>query len=307
MTGLPPIDEVTGAMKYAVAPCFGAAALIYLSGQVLIRLSNLLSAIPLRSISPLFSALALLAALAVGNYSAGSDRPFPWVPDGKPWHFAWWAIGVMVVVEFVANTPGLSTSIGNLLRGLTAGLAAAFVIPAMAQAEARWWIPVAGLAIAGVWGTVNYVARNFPGGSLAYALALNCGGIAAICLHAESLGFLGVATFLAAGLAACAIGAWLTRSDSSAAASAATGPQIVLLLLTRHLRDSEVPLDCFVTVGLAPLTLVILLFPGVRRVARTRFGGIIAISLVGLPVVVAVLRVMIVAPYSFSLAEDEWK
>ncbi len=307
MTGLPPTAEIVGALKYAVAPCFGAAAVVYLSAVGLIRLSQRRFAIPICTLSPAIAAFALLCALAVGNYAAGSDRPFPWIPDGKPWHLAWWVIGTMVFVEFLARIPGLGVGVGNLLRGLAAGLAAAFVIPAAAQAEARWWIPAAGLAIAAVWATVDTVARNFPGGSLAYTLALNCGGTAAICLHAESLGFLGVATFLAAGLAACAIGAWLTRSDSSAAASAATGPQIVLLLLTRHLRDSDVPLDCFLTVGLAPLMLAVLLLPGVRRLARMRYGGVVAIALVALPVVVAVLRVTIVAPYSFSLAEDEWK
>ena len=304
MTELPPTDEVVSALKYAVAPCFTAAATVYLVGRVSLSLIRRFSGRSL-PLSAVIAVLAVGTALAIGNYTAGLDRPFPWVPDGKPWHFAWWAIGAMVGVELIARIPGIQ--FGNLLRGVTAGLAAYFAIPAFAQTEARWWIPVAGLAIAVVWGATDFVAKKYPGGSLAFALAINCGGTAAICLHAASLGFLNVATFLAAGLGACALCAWLTRSDAAAAANAASGPQIVLLLLTKHLSsDHQVPLDCFLIVGLAPLALLLLFAPGIRRMASMRFGGIAAISLVATPVAFAVLRAMIVAPYSFSLAQEEW-
>jgi hypothetical protein len=166
-------------------------------------------------------------------------------------------------------------------------------------------IPAFALAVALQWAVVDAVSRRAPGGSTAAAVAVAANGAAAILLHAESLGFLNVATFLFAGLAAVALIAWLTGADGGSAAAVATVPVCVLLLFGKYLRDSQVPDSSFLLVGFAPMLLGLFLLPGVNRLTTWRLGTVLKVLVVLIPVAVAVYRTMEVTPYSFG-AKEEW-
>jgi hypothetical protein len=281
-----------------------------------------------RRLTPLAAALSVAAALAAGNYAMGTDAPFPWAPAGKPWHWAWWAFGLAVVVELIARLPGVEVGVGHLLRGTAAGVIAGFVVPAAiapapeapsavhansddsskldAQRQLRWMIPAFALVVAVQWAVVDAVGRRAPGGSTAAAVAVAANGAAAILLHAESLGFLNVATFLFAGLAAVALLAWLTGADAGSAAAVATVPLCVLLLFGKYLRDSQVPDSSFLLVGFAPLLLGLFLLPGLNRLTTWRLGTVLKVLVVLVPVALAVYRTMEATPYSFGTKEEEW-
>ncbi|HET6574227.1 MAG TPA: hypothetical protein VFG68_11525 [Fimbriiglobus sp.] len=322
MSDLPPRQEILAALKYAVLPAAGAAAVVFGGFSLIAWLASRKLSFDWRRLTPLAAALSVAAALAAGNSAMGTDAPFPWVPAGKPWHWAWWAFGLAVAVELVARTPGVGVGVGHLLRGTTAGVIAAFVVPAAvapapgapsavhadaevpdvlaAQERLRWMIPAFALAVAAQWAVVDAVGRRAPGGATAAAVAVAANGAAAILLHAESLGFLHTATFLFAGLAAVAVLAWLTGADAGAAAAVATVPVCVLLLFGKYLRDSQVPGSSFLLVGFAPLLLGLFLLPGPNRITAWRLGTILKVLVVLIPVAAAVYRTMEVAPYSFE-------
>jgi hypothetical protein len=318
---LPPTDDVLEALQYVVAPSAGAAAGVFGIALLLGWLVSRRLTFDWRAVAPPAAVLAVAAGLAAGNWALGADRPFPWSPQGKPWHWAWWAVGLMLAAEFVARLPGVAFGVGHLLRGTAAGVAAAFVVPAVLTPTAvlpegdhkfdlfevvKWWLPgLAGL-MAVQWAVVAAVGRRSPGGAGPAAAAAACGAAAAVCLHAESIGFLNVTTFLFAALAAVAVIAFATRSDGSPAAAAATGPLVVLLFLTRHLRDSQVPLTSYLLVGLAPAALGVFLLPGVSRLNGWRLGAVLQVLAVLAPAAVGVYLAMDAAPYSFGPKEEEW-
>ncbi|HVK16650.1 MAG TPA: hypothetical protein VM533_06850 [Fimbriiglobus sp.] len=328
MSELPPRQEVLDALRYAVAPAAGAAAAVFGGVSLLAWLTSRKFSCDWRKTVPPAAALSVAAALAAGNYAMGTDAPFPWVPAGKPWHWAWWAFGLAVAVELIARFPGVGVGVGHLLRGTAAGVIAGFVVPAAiapapgassavhadadaqdvlaAQEQLRWMIPAFALAVAVQWAVVDAVGRRAPGGSTAAAVAVAANGAAAVLLHAESLGFLNAATFLFAGLAAAAVLAWLTGTDAGAAAAVATVPLSVLLLLGRSLRDSQVPDSSFLLVGFAPMLLGLFLLPGPNRITTWRLGTVLKVLVVLIPVAVAVYRTMEAAPYSFGPKEEEW-
>jgi hypothetical protein len=327
MSELPPRQEVLDALGYAVAPAAGAAAAVFGGFSVVAWLVARRLPFDWRRLTPLAAALSVAAALAAGNFAAGTGAPFPWVPAGRPWHWAWWAFGLAVAVELVARFPGVGVGVGHLLQGTAAGVIAAFVVPAAVapapgapsavhadaddpdvlatQRQLRWMIPAFALAVAVQWAVVDAVGRRAPGGSTAAAVAAAANGAAAILLHAESLGFMNATTFLFAGLAAVAVLAWLTGTDAGAAAAVATVPVGVLLLLGRYLRDSAVPTSSFLLVGLAPMLLGLFLLPGLNRLTAWRLGTVLKIAVVLIPVALAVYRTMEVAPYTFG-PKEEW-
>jgi hypothetical protein len=294
MSNLPPTSEVLDAVKYAVAPAVGAASLVFGGISLLGWLVARRFRFNWRVLAPLAAVLALAAALAAGNYSRA---PFPWLPDGKWWHWAWWAFGLALVVELIARLPGISVAAGCLLRGTAAGVIAGFVVPPTLQQDAPWWVPAFAFPVAAQWAIVDAAGRRSPGGAVSAAVAVACWGAAVVLLHAATLGFLDTATFLFAGLAAIAVIAWATGTDGSSAAAVATVPLVVLLWFGKVLRDSQVPNSSFLLVAFAPLLLGVFLLP---QLGRSRFSGALKIGLVALPVALGVYRAMTAAPYQFE-------
>lgn len=298
MSELPPLSEVLNMLRTVVAPCAAAAGGVF--GGVLL-LARLISRKNWRVVAPVASVAALAAAMAVGN--TGPDRPFPWVPDGKPWHEAWHAVGLALAIEFVARLPGVAPSAANLLRGLAAGLIAGVVVPAAWVADSRWWVALFAAPVAIQWAIVDAIGRRSPGGSVALAVAVMGGGAATLLLHVESLGFLAVCTFVATALGVLAVLARLTGTDVSPAAAVGTVPVVVMLLLGRYLRDSVVPNASFGLVGLAPLVLGLFLLPSLARFNSRWSGAVLMVAAVLVPAVAGVYLAMDAAPYRFG---EKW-
>jgi hypothetical protein len=300
MSELPPTAEVIDVVKHTVIPSVAAAFwAAVIGGGLAWGVAQALGR-EWRGIAPWVAVVSLAAALAVGNESR---RVFPWVPDGKPWHWAWPAIGLALAVELVARTPGVAVGVGNLLRGTAAGVIAGFVVPPAEQADMRWLVPAFGFAVAAQWATVDAVGRRNPGGSVALAVAVACGGAAAVLIHAEQAGFTDTATFLHVGLGVMAVLAWVARADAGAAAAVATVPLAVVLLLGRFLRDSEVSHLIFALVGFAPALMGLFLLPGLDRWSGRVTGAVFRMAVVAVPVGFAVYRATVDAPLVFG---EKW-
>jgi hypothetical protein len=232
--------------------------------------------------------------------------PFPWVPDGKWWHWGWYAIGLALAVEFVARIPSVGVGVGHLLRGTAAGvIAAAVVPPGWLKPETRWWLPLAGLGLAGQWAVVDAVGRRNPGGSVTVAVAVACLGAATVFLHDGATGFTDLATFLFAGLAVLTLLAWATGTDAGAAGAVTTVAVAALLLMNHDLRSSDppVPTACYWLVGLAPLGLGVFLVPPLRAFGKWRLATPAKVLLAAVPVGWAVYRCVTEAPYTFG---EKW-
>jgi hypothetical protein len=294
MSNLPPSGEILDALRYVVAPAAGVAAVVFGGTSLLGWLVARKFRFNWRALAPVAAVPALAAALAAGNYSRPS---FPWAPDGKWWHWAWWAFGLALVVELLARLPRVPVAVGCLLRGTAAGVVAGFVVPPTLHHAAPWWVLALAFPVAAQWAIVDAVGRRAPGGAVSAAVAVACWGAAVVLLHAESLGFLNTATFLFAGLAAIAVLAWATGTDGSSAAAVATVPLVILLWFGKVLRDSGVPNASFLLVAFAPLLLGVALLP---QLGASRFSGVLKIALVALPVALGVYRAMTVAPYRFE-------
>ena len=288
MSELPPRAEVIDALRYAVAPAVGATlAVAGLAGVVLWKLTP-----HWRRAMPAVGVLALAAGLAAGNHFRDS---LPWTPDAAWWHLAGPAIALALLAELFAR---VWDGGGHLLRGLAAGIAAAFFTPPDWQAEARWTFPLLAAVLAAEWGLLVAVGRRHGGGTTALAIGVVAGGAVFVQVHHHDLRFTDVSTFLQAGLFALAGLAWLTRNDASAAAAAAVVPLVGALVLSRFLGDSAVRWGCFAAVGLAPLALVPLL-----AVPRRWWVAVLAVVLVAVPVGWAVSTAMRDAPLKFDPAE----
>lgn len=291
----PPTAEVLDSLKTVLAPTVGATAVTFASLGTIAWLLARRRGRDWRVAAPALAVLAAVAGLAAGNYCRGA---FPWLPDGKWWHWVWPAVGFVLTVEFVARTTGVR----NLLRGAAAGVVAAFLVPAPWQAEAKWWIPAAAGLLAMQWGIVDGVARRWPGGWVTACVAIAALGTATVLIHDKSLGRADVATMAFATLGTLAIAAWATRSDTGAAASAVAIALPAMLLVGWAIAyEPEVPRESYLLVGFAPSALGLLLVPG-----ASRHHPAWKLLLVLIPVAVGIALAMHAVPDPFAVAEPEW-
>lgn len=307
---LPPRAEVLDALEFAVAPAAGAATVVFGGAALVGRLTRL----KWRRAMPAVGALAVLAGLVAGNLGRGA---LPWVPDNSWWQWVWWALLFGVAVEFVARC--VDPAVGHLLRAAAVGVVATAVVPADWQAELawkpgegsavfRWAVPLFVAATAGMWGVVVEAGRRSPG-STALAMTIVAWGTTAVLLHQSWLSGTDAATFLLAAVAAVTVLGILTRLDVSGAAGAAVLPVAVLLVIGRGLvsdptAPNAVPKGCSLLVGLAPLGLGLFLLPGLTRLPTRRFGAVLPVAAVFVPVAAAVGWAMRVAPLKFG--EESW-
>ncbi len=288
MSELPPRAEVIDALRYAVAPAVGATlAVAGVAGVSLWKLTPYW-----RRSMPAASVLALAAALAAGNHFRAA---LPWEPGAAWWHLAGPAVGLALLAELLAR---VWPAVGQLLRGLVAGIAAAAFTPPEWQAEAQWTFPLLAAVLAAEWGVLVAVGRRHGGGTTCLAMAVAAGGAGAVLLHHNVLRFCDVATFVQVSLVALAGLAWLSRTDASAAAAVAVVPVVGVLMLGRFLSESAVSWGSFLAVGLAPLALALLL-----AVPRRWWAAVLAVALVAGPVGWAVGTAMRDAPLKFDTPE----
>ena len=258
LSELPPTDLVVEKLKFAVLPAGAAAGAVFGLGLLLAWLLS-----PRwRAIAPSLAVLALAAGVATAPLlkswndaridaakAAGDtervaalaaaypfERAFPWVPDGKWWHWGWYAIGLALLVELLARLPGVGVGVGHLLRGVAAGVIAAVLVlprfllksdklpPAVFEPEALWQLISAAGLMAGQWAVVDAVGRRNPGGGVAAAVAVACAGAAAVLIHDAAAGFTDMSTYLMVGLGVLAVFGWITRTDVGSAGAVATVP-----------------------------------------------------------------------------------
>lgn len=306
---LPPRAEVLDAFEFAVAPAAGAATVVFGGAALVGRLTRL----KWRRAMPAVGALAVLAGLVAGNLGRGAA-----VGAGQQLV----AVGLVVLlfgvaVEFVARC--VDPAVGHLLRAAAVGVVATAVVPADWQAELawkpgegsavfRWAVPLFVAATAGMWSVVVEAGRRSPG-STALAMTIVAWGTTAVLLHQSWLSGTDAATFLLAAVAAVTVLGILTRLDVSGAAGAAVLPVAVLLVIGRGLvsdptAPNAVPKGCSLLVGLAPLGLGLFLLPGLTRLPTRRFGAVLPVAAVFVPVAAAVGWAMRVAPLKFG--EESW-
>jgi hypothetical protein len=299
----PPTAEVVDALKFAIAPSLGATvgtfAILSLAAWGVARKFGY----EWRKATPAIAVLALAAGLAAGNYFRAA---FPWLPDGKFWHWAWPAIGLVCAVEFLARIPGVGVGVGHLFRGTAAGIIAAFLVPIAWQTEAKWWIPAVAGVLAVQWAIVDAVGRRGPGGSLAACLTLVAWGASVVLIHDKSLGRADIATMALAALGTLAVAAWVTRSDTGSAAAAASVIVPVLLLIGWAINyEPVVPRSAYRLVGLAPSALGLFLLPGLSRYNDRRAGTVLKLLVVLIPVALGVYWTTEAVPDPFGEPEEE--
>jgi hypothetical protein len=344
MSEMPPMDLVREKLLFGVLPTALAVALAFAVGVLLAWwIVGRVLRNHWRVLAPTLAVLALAAGLvaspllgswnrdriATAKASGDDDRakelartylfetPFPWVPDGKWWHWGWYAIGLALAVESVVRLPGVRVGVGHLFRGVAAGVIAAVLVlprfllksdkptPIVFEPEALWHTVLTAVLMAVTWAVVDAVGRRNPGGSVASAMAIVCGGAAVVLIHDAAAGYTDVATFLLTGLAVLSLAAWVTGTDVGAAGAAAVVPVATLLLLNREPEStSKVPVVAYWLVGLAPLTLAMFLFPPITRFGLSRWATPVKWLLVAIPVGIAVYRCVTEAPLKFG--EEQW-
>ena len=297
MNRIPPTAEIIDAAKWLLAPAAISAVAVFLILAFIVRLAFKKCGCDWRRAMPAVSVLAIFTSLLAVNHFR--DMPFPWLPDGKWWHFGGLAIAASFVVEMICQAmPARSPPM--LLRGLTAGIIAHFIVPAAWQAEAPWWLPLVAIWLAASWSIVAEVARRQQGGAIAFAGSIFAGGAGIVLLHAKSLGLSDLALALAVGLFLLALLAWITKINASATTVAVVVPVLILVWLNRPTADSDVPIACHRILAAVPVCMGLMLLSGLNRTLGTRRGGLLAIFLTLVPVIVAVSIAVVMAPMTFD-------
>ncbi|MFO0938984.1 MAG: hypothetical protein U0798_20980 [Gemmataceae bacterium] len=294
---LPPRAEIIAAARDLLAPACIATLATSLVIGVLVRLVAGKFQCDWRRAMPAVFVLALSSSIVAVNYFR--NLPLPWLPDGKWWHWAGPVIVACLLAEFI-NSCHSSAKYAFVLRGLVAGLAGHYLVPASWLEESPQWVPLVALWLAVSWTLGAEIARRQPGGSLCLAGSLFAGGAGIVLIHALSPGLFDLSLSMAVSLFLIAILAWLTKTDGSQALVTALTPILILIWMNRPMADSEVPVSCHRILATVPLAQNILFLPGLNRLLGTRFGGILLVILTLIPVVLAVLIAGFNAPLNFE-------
>ena len=275
---LPPIADVVEKLRDAVAPTFTVSALLL--GPFLVARRG--------QLAPLGAALAMAAALAVGNYFSPA---VPWEPEsyGRGWVLA--AAGIALAVGLVARVPQIPAVIGWLLRAAAAGAAAWLCTSADLRAAQPWAIYACGAAILANWAVLELLATNAPGGAVPLAALAACFSAAGVLIQASFASMTDISIFATGALLAIGLTAWLRPADVGGALPAVAVLLPVLLLAGRFDTATEVPDTCFVLVSLAPTALGPLLIPPFKRWTRLR-RGVMGSILIAIPLAIAAVRAL---------------
>lgn len=301
MPELPPTAEVLAALKEAAAPAAGGAALVFAVGLLLAWVASRIVSIDWQKAAPPFAVLALAVGMAAGNHFRGVF-PFRITPesDAKWWHWVWPAVGILLAAELIARLPRLNPGLGYVVRLVGFAAGPSYLVAQAWTPDDLWWMP----ALIGLWAILTEVGETAPGGSLPAAVAVAAGGAAVVLLHQKTHGLADVAVFIACALAAVAVIAFLARADGSSAAAVGAVALAVLLLVSQGIAYKPMPKWVLRLVAFAPFALGAFLLPGFSRVNDLRFAVPIKVGLVSIPVIVAVVWAMRVAPLEFGT--EEW-
>ncbi len=302
MTSFPPAPLVFEALQLALLPAALAAAAVF---AVLLLSGGRRWATP-------GAALALAAGMAIGNWY----RPaLPWLPEGLPWnpalprwHWLLWLGGAALAFGVLIRLPQIPLVIRWLAIAAAAGFMAWLLVPVELLPEdghknTTWTIALFALVVFAEWVLIEHLCQHVPGGSIPLGLTLTFLAGAAVLLHAGTMRFTDVATFLAASLLGIATAA-RQQADAGGMAPgvAVLLPGLLLSGQTTMVSDSEVPvppLTSFLLVALAPLALLPTLLPPFRRWQGVRLG-ILQLFLLLAPSIVAVVLAMQAVTLTFE-------
>lgn len=250
------------------------------------------------------------------------EETFPLVPDGKWWHWGLCAVGLALLVEFVARTPGVPVAVGHLFRGVAAAAIAAAIMPPdwqklgwespeWAKNGPRWAIPFAAAVMAVQWAMLDAVSRKNPGGTLAACLSVVAGGAACVAIHDGSARLTDFATFVASALGVLAVGGWVLRADVGG--GVAIVPILTVLLMVREEAiptspddlTKHVPVAAYWLVGLTPLLFGLFLIPPLTRFGAKWYATPLKVLLVMIPIGIAMYLCLTEAPLKLGKTE-EW-
>lgn len=312
MPPLPPAHDVLNALRLAVLPAAGGAALAYVLFLCLGRWAAALG-----------SAAGVVVGFAWANYTfdapewANTGRLVPWNPDdpAKAWHWLPRAGLLLVLTGLVSRWLGLAVArvvperrwwLVNLAvwlpRAAAVGVACSWLVPPKAAAD-HGWLPVALPAVVlAVWAVWDGVARAGAGGQVAAYQAAVCYAAGAVLLYHHWASAMEIAVSVGSALAGVAAVAWATRTDASGAAPAGVAVLPGLLLAGRLSQDSHVPVASFWLVALAPLALAPFLAPRLNR----QNGWAARVGRAVLVLAPLVAAVALAAQHEQLAFEEEW-
>ncbi len=323
MIPLPPTHDVLDALSHTVLPAAGGAAFTVCGFLILGRWAGALG-----------SAVAVIVGFAWANFTftalewEKTGRVFTWTLEEpvRAWHLLPRAGLVLVVVGLLSRWIGLAA--GRLLtqasdpehpevrtgrywwgknlltwapRTFAVVVVSGWLISPEAAAQGTWLRPAFAAAMLLSWVILDGIARAGASGQVAAyqsAIFLTAG---IILLYAHSARFMDIGMILSFTMLGIAVAAGAAKADASGAVPAGIALLPGLMLNGRMLTESQVPLECFWLVGLAPLALAPFAIPALT----CKNGWAIRILRAVLVLIPIALAVMLAAEHE-QLVFEEW-
>lgn len=290
---MPPIADTLEALRFAILPAFLAAAVVF---YAVARLA------PQRGVA-VGGVLALLAGFLAGNHFRSEVVTFhlselvPWLrgallrepeaprPPGTWFWLPWLSVSAMLVG--LVTRPALVPRLLAPLVWLVVALLAARLL----VREPLWVAAALVVTILVLWGVLDHVARQRPGGWLPLGLAGVHLAAGLVLVQAHTARLADVATIIAGCLLGLALVAWWCQCSIEGAIPAIAVALPCLLLVGYDPELAEVPWSAFVLLALAPITLGILLIPRLAQ-SRASWPLLVAFALLLVPPAIAVFQAM---------------
>ncbi len=280
MAALPPMSEVIDALRTAVLPAAGVAAVVYFVASLL----------PVIRRGTFPAALAISCGLVAGNLQreavdfrlhsghrlqakefgqslqaavTGVNETKAVVPPARYW------LPFIVAAGLVANVVfEMSSSFGWLLRFVVAGVGGWLLSPTeTANQHCAYTAGYTLLALCVWWLLDEYEA----GGLLPLTASLATGAAGVLMLYAHWASFMDVGVIASSALFGVGLLAWWFRTNAGAVIAIPALGVPGMMLLAQQNASSQVPAMSYSLMAAAPLALGLLSLPGMSRLTgRTR-------------------------------------
>ncbi len=274
MAALPPMSEVIDALRTAVLPAAGVAAVVYFVASLL----------PVIRRGTVPAALAIACGFVAGNWQrdavdfrlnsghrlqarelgqslqaavTGANDHKAVIPPARYW-LPW-----IVVAGLIASVLSeMSTSLGWLTKLIVAGVGGWLLSPA--ETPNQHYAYTAGFTLLTLciwWLLDEYEA----GGLLPFTAALAVGAAGTLMLFSRSLRYSDIGVISSSALMGIAVLAWWFRSNAAAVAAVSALGIPGLMLIAQQDTFSQVPAMSYSLMAAAPLALGLLSLAGLSR------------------------------------------